>query len=356
MPRPKGPRILIIRLSAIGDVMVTTPVSRALREALPGAHLAWVVEAKARELLVGNPYLDEVIVWDRRKGAVNPGGIWQMGRELRTRRFDWAIDCQGLLRSAVLARLSGARRIVGNTRAKEAADLLYHVRVPRSTTDLSSRQRCLDLLTPLGIRSRDRRMVLPVSDADRSAGGRLLRSEGLKLARRYACLVPATTWTQKHWFEERWAELAALVRDRLGLTPVILGGPGDTAMAEAIHEGSGGECLALAGKTSLKSAAAVLQGAEVTFAVDTGLMHASVAVGTPTVGVCGASWWPGFQDYEHFVLVREPLKCSPCLHRPTCEGRYDCMQAITAERVLAAGRQAIALDPRREWSRLPVVS
>jgi heptosyltransferase I len=324
--------------------VVTTPVSRALREAMPDAYLAWVVERRAAGFLEGNPYLDAVIVWDRKKGGLSAGSLLAARRLLRPHRFDCAIDCQGNLRSALVARLSGARTVVGNTEAKESAALFYHRRVPRRKDDLSSRQRCLDLLRPLGVESSDRRMVISVSDEERAAARETLRQAGLEPGTPYACLVPATTWPQKHWFEERWGALAARTRDALGLAPVVMGGPEDLPMAERIRAAAGGNCAAVAGKTSLKTAAAVLEGARLTVTVDTALMHASVAAGTPTVGLCGASWWPGFQDYERFALVREPLPCSPCLHRPTCGGRFDCMRALTVERVLEAAAAVAGLQ------------
>lgn len=330
--------ILIIRLSAIGDVVVTTPVVRALRAAKPDAHIGWVVEPAAKGFLEGNPFLDEVIVWDRKKGGLKWGDLMQVRSQLRTRRWDWVVDCQGNLRSALVARLSGGRTIVGNTNAKEHADWLYHRKVERSEADRSSRQRCLDLLRPLGIESRDRRMVVAVSNAERAAAKDVLTQLGIVSSARYTCLVPATTWPQKHWFEAEWAALADRMRASLGLTPVILGGPADVPMATRIAEAARGNVVIAAGKTSLKTAAALLEGAQVNVAVDTGLMHASVAVGTPTVGVCGASWWHGFADYERFALVREEMHCSPCLHRPECDGRFDCMRALTPERVLAAAR------------------
>lgn len=331
-------RILIIRLSAIGDVVVTTPVTRALREAFPAAHLAWVVEPRAAGVLEGNPYLNEVIVWDRPRGSLPVRSLVEISKRLRSRKFDWAIDFQGLLRSGLLARLSGARVVVGNTRAKESAHWLYHRRVPRSETDLSSRQRCLDLLGPLGIASRDRRMVVQVSEAERQAARGVLQEIGVAPGAPYACLVPATTWKQKHWFAENWAELADLLQERLGVTPVVMGAAGDADLAADIRSRSRRGCGVAAGKTSLKSAAALLESARVVVAVDTALMHLAVAMGTPTVGVCGASWWPGFQDYEGFALVREPMACSPCLHHPTCGGRWDCMRALSAERVCAAAQ------------------
>lgn len=338
-PARTGPRILIVRLSAIGDVMVTTPVSRALREAMPDAHLAWIVEERARDLLAGNPYLDEVFVWRRSRGRPGVRGLLRLLGSLRARRFDWAVDCQGNLRSAAAARLSGARRVVGNSQAREGADRLYHIRVPRSTADPSSRQRCLDLLRPLGVESSDRRMVLPVSEAERAAGREALARAGLPPGTPYACLVPATTWPQKHWQPEAWSALAAALPGAVGCVPVVLGGPADRPLAEQIR-GMGG-AFSLVGETTLKSAAAVLAGARLAVAVDTALMHAAVAVGTPTVALCGASWWPGFQDYERFRLLREPLPCSPCLHHPTCGGRFDCMRALTVERVLAAARELL---------------
>jgi heptosyltransferase-1 len=227
---------------------------------------------------------------------------------------------------------------VGNTKAKEHADLFYHRKVERSETDLSSRQRCLDLLRPLGIETADRRMVVAVSNAERAAAREVLAQLGIGASERYTCLVPATTWPQKHWFEPEWAALAGRMRESLGLTPVILGGPADVPMATRIAEAARGKVAIAAGKTSLKIAAALLEGARVNVAVDTGLLHASVAVGAPTVGVCGASWWHGFADYERFALVREEMKCSPCLHKPTCGGAFDCMRALTPERVLAAAR------------------
>jgi heptosyltransferase I len=336
MARQPGKRILIIRLSAIGDVIVTTPVARALREALPDAHLAWVVEPRARDVLVGNPYLDELIVWDRPKGALSPANMWSLYQALRPHRFDVAIDFQGLLRSALAARLSGAGTTIGNLGAKEHADLLYDVKVSRSETDLSNRQRCLDLLRPLGVESRDRRMLVPFSGEHLASAADLLRSAGVPAGQRYACLVPATTWAQKHWFEESWSELAALLRSRLGLVPVLMGAAGDVPMVERIAGASRAECVVAAGRTTLKTAAALLEGADVTVAVDTALMHASVAVGTPTVCIAGASYWPAFADYENFTLVREDMECSPCLRHPVCGGRYDCMRVLTAERVFAA--------------------
>ena len=156
-------------------------------------------------------------------------------------------------------------------------------------------------------------MVLPLAPDEQEQAVNALDAAGLEPGTRYTCLVPATTWPQKHWFEPQWAGVADLLRRRLGLTSVLLGGPKDEPMLSRISEHASMPVVNLAGRTSLKSAAAVLSGAAVTVAVDTALMHASVAVGTPTVGVCGASGWPGFKDYPQFELVREEMACSPAI-------------------------------------------
>ncbi len=346
MAQRTGPRILIIRLSAIGDVLVTTPAARALRAAFPDAYIAWAVEPKSAGFLEGNPDIDEVIVWERTTRPVTFGSLLQIRKELRARQFDWAIDFQGLLRSAALGRMSGARRIIGNPKSKEFAHLFYTDQVPKPK-DPSNRQRCLDLLQPLGVRSSDRRMVVNILPAEREAAARVLHAEALDSDEPYVCLVPATTWDHKHWYPARWAELAGMLGRRLGLRPVLMGSPADVLMMEEIQRAAPVRCAIAAGKTSLKVAAAVLEGAALTVAVDTALMHASVAVGTPTVGVVGPSWWPGFQDYDGLTLVREDVACSPCLRHPTCGGRIDCMQALGTERVFAAVEDALATRPAR---------
>src|SRR5947208_1875618 len=150
------PRILLVRLSAIGDVVVTTPVPRVLRQALPNAYLAWVVEEKAADVLAGNPYLDEVIVWPRASWQREPHWFTRIGRharfvsDLRRRRFDVAIDFQGLARSAWLVAAAGIPHRIGNAGTREGSGLWYTVRVQRPEVP-STRQRCLDLLRPLGV-------------------------------------------------------------------------------------------------------------------------------------------------------------------------------------------------------------
>lgn len=349
------PRILLVRLSAIGDVVVTTPVIRALREAYPESYLAWAVEEKAADVIRANPLLDEVIVWPRlawRALGAGPAGRWNCLRqnaaffgELRRRRFDVAVDFQGLLRSAVVTRASRAHVRIASEGTREGSTLLYNIRVPRGENP-SSRQRCLDLLRPLGVVSTDRRMHVWFDEPDRQAADRILRSGGA--GSRIACLCPATTWRHKHWREAGWAALADRLARELDLHPVFMGAGGDRPMIDRIRSRMTAPALVAAGQTTLKQAAALLERADLVVAVDTALMHIGVAVGTLVIGVCGPSYWPGFEDYEsfgdgragRFRLVRKPYPCSPCLRHPTC-GNDDCMTAIQASELFEVARELL---------------
>lgn len=348
----RRPRILLIRLSAIGDVIVTTPVLRALREALPDAHLAWLVEEKAADILQGHPMLNDLIVWPRTTWKTQAGGLGRITRhtgflaDLRRRRFDVAIDFQGLLRSAWAGFAAGARHRIGNTRTREGSGLLYTVRVPRPQ-EPSSRQRCLDLLRPLGIESRDRRMLVAVQAQEREFAAQFLAHKEVH-GRPFVCLCPATTWPNKHWIEERWAQLADAIQDRLQMTPVFMGARADLPMLGRIRSAMRTVPVIAAGETSLRGAAALLEGAGAVVSVDTALMHLGVAVGTPVIGLCGPSCWPGFQDYEGYQMIRKQVPCSPCLRHPTC-AHFDCMRAISVEEAVRAVRAAVS----RERAELP---
>ena len=348
------PRILLIRLSSIGDVVVTTPVINAIRQRFPDAHLAWVVDQFASPVLQDNDQLDEVIVARRSSSHA----IWKDVAELRrlaaTVRglsFDVAIDFQGLLRSAALPRWAGIPHRIGNTAPKEKCGWMYTIQIDRPA-EPSSRQRCLDLLQPLGFHSTDRRTRVCLSDDDRASAQALL-DEATVGENGFASLVPATTWEHKHWPEEHWARLAQLVWRELGLLPVWMGAAVDVPLVERVRDrlhqlDPDVPSFVTTGRTRrLKSAVGILDQAKVVVTVDTALMHFAVAVGTPTVALCGPSAWKGFQDYEDFTLIHklDTHSCMPCLHHPTCNMRVTCMRDISPGEVLHAAQARLTNSP-----------
>jgi heptosyltransferase-1 len=337
-------RILVVRLSAFGDIVLTTTLLHGIRHAWPDAHVGWLVDDRFAGVLEGHPGVDVLHRWDRRgwSGALRSGniravagGIRATRRELRGERYDVAIDAQGLARSALLARLSGAPER-WSLRPRELAGLISG----RSVRMRAQRQLIGDeyrmMLSAIGVDPRGSMPWMPVNDEADVQAADVLHQAGAM--RSFVALCPFTTRPQKHWFDERWVNLATGI-ERLGMSPVILGGPQDEAAAaqlvERMARADAGSARSIAGRTGFANVGAVLARAACTVGVDTGLTHLSIAVGTRTIALFGSAL-----PYVHVPpphrLIREPLACSPCNRRPSCNGRFDCMRAIDVDRVLEA--------------------
>lgn len=334
-------RFLIIKLSSIGDVVLTTPVAKALRGAFPDSYIAWVVEPKSKDIIEGNPYLDDVIVWER-KASSGVSDVFSalsslrpIVSSLRSRRFDVALDLQGLLRSAALARLCGAPYRVGFTNTREGAALLYNVRKPAGEGTIRGSQHYLSLLEMLGVHSADTDMHVPVQPEDREFASRLLAdaSRG-KSPGRVVAMCPATTWPQKHWTEEGWAGLADALIANYDALPVFLGSPANIPLFERIRSLMTGEPASAVGRTTLKQAAAIQELSDLVIAVDTGLMHVAAAVKRPVVGIFGPTRWKHLETEDNLSVLVKEFPCMPCLRHPVCRD-FDCMRAITVDDVLS---------------------
>jgi heptosyltransferase-1 len=333
--------ILIIRLSAIGDIVMASPVIRALRSRYPQAHIAWLVQPEVKELLLHDPALDEVIVWPRREWEqLWRQRLWRelwrafrvFQRSLRARRFDLAIDMQGLLKSGIWAWLSGAPARVGLD-SREGSALLVN-RVVRSPDSRRISSEYLHLAGALGLDTGDFPLHLTISDADEAAALEIVRRHGLQGG--YAVICPFTTRPQKHWFEERWAELARRLLDQFGLPVLMLGGPGDRDAAACITRLAGDCLIDLTGETRLMQAAALIGRARLLVGVDTGLSHMGIALDTPTINLFGSTRPYLDTARPSAEVLYHPLPCSPCRRNPTCNGAFTCMRLITVEEVTGA--------------------
>ena len=233
-------RILIIRPTAMGDIVMASPMIDVLRRAYPEGYLAWLADPGLAVLLRDHPGLDEVIPWSKGEWEkLLRGGhwvalvraVWCLARELRRRRFDLALDVQGLARSRFIARLSGARERIGFV-SKEPGGFLLTRMVGRGPDSdrMSSEYRYM--IEILGLDPGTFAPHLTVAESDRRAAASLLRDAGV--VGEYAVLAPFTTRPQKHWFADRWAVLATRIEKDLGLTPIILGGPGDAVAAVGV--------------------------------------------------------------------------------------------------------------------------
>lgn len=277
-------RILIVRLSAIGDVLHGLPVLNALRDALPQAFIAWVVEGAAGQLLCNHKALDELIVVPR-KWLKSPRAVVDLRRRLRGLRFDVAVDLQGLTKSSVAAWLSGARRRIGydGRDGRELSRWLNNQRISATRTHVIDRN--LELLAPLGIANPDVRFDLDDGPADARTAREILA--GRQLVDRFAVINPGAGWPSKLWPAERYAGVARYLGSRHALRSLVVwAGDQERAWADEIVAGSGGFAM-LAPSTSLRELAAVTRRAALFVGSDTGPLHLAAAIGTPCVGLFG---------------------------------------------------------------------
>jgi heptosyltransferase I len=283
------PRILITRLSAIGDCVQTLPVASALRDRFPRAFIAWAVEAGAAPLVAAHPAIDRVIVVPKRMLA-SPAAAWQVRQQLVPLRLEIAIDPQGLSKSSAIGWLSGAPRRIGfaGPQGREISGWLNSELVCATSTHMVDRY--LELLRPLGIERETYGPPRFEIAIDAAARPRIESAvSDARLGDGFAVINPGAGWDSKRWPTARYAEVARQLGIGYGLPSVVAwGGPRERAWAEEIVAGSEGHA-SLAPATSLIELAALVTHAKVMIAADTGPLHLAAAVGTPSIGLFGST-------------------------------------------------------------------
>lgn len=334
-------RILIVKLGSIGDIVHTLPALAALRAAMPQAEISWVVERRSAEILRDNPLLDHLIEVDTkalRRGLMSGETLRaprQQLRRLRASAFDVALDFQGLLKSASIARLSGARRVFGYSRAglREPASALLlskTVAVPRQThvirKSLLLVQGALDIPAP-------EELSFPINTTANDEAE--AREAATTTGGKYAILNPGGGWPTKLWSVERFGKLADLLWSNYGISSLVTYGPGEEKLAEGVRQWS------VSGKAqpvslSLKAFYSLARDAKVYVGGDTGPTHIAVAAGAPIVGLFGPTeWWRnGSPRPEDICVERTDIDCRVDCHRRSCS-KWICMD-IEVDRVMQA--------------------
>ena len=288
LPRENDrPRILIVRLSAMGDLIHGIPVLCALRQAFPHATLGWLAEGRNADLLEGHPDLDHLIRLPRRWWK-SPQAVMQMRRELRSLRFDTSIDLQCLSKSAIGAWLSGAKRRIGyaGSLGREVSQWFHNHLVEVNVEHVIDRY--LAILAPLGIQHPNVGWNLPETTADAEfADGQL---QALELSQgRFAILNPGAGWKSKRWPAQRYGQLAVRLAEEHSLPSLaVWGGAAELPLAEEIVAHSNGHAQ-VAPPTSMTQLGAFARRARLFVGSDTGPLHLAVSMGTPSVSLHGTS-------------------------------------------------------------------
>ncbi|HYA87251.1 MAG TPA: lipopolysaccharide heptosyltransferase II [Nitrospirota bacterium] len=336
-------KILIIKLSAIGDVVQTLPALEAIKKKFPDSEITWVVEESAAGILEGHPLINRLLVSQRRtwlRLLKNPFTAWQGVRSiirfvrlLRSTSYDIAIDFQGLFKSGVIIGVARADRKIGFDRTREFSYLFLNERLPAYDIEKHALERYLYIATYLGAKDASQTCTLTIEQEQEKVKQRI---HAVKLpGRRLVIMNPGARWTTKLWPERNFAELADRLIQEKNAMIIFTGGPDDRGMIERIvtlmrH----GDVENWAGETTLKELAALASVSDLFITTDTGSMHLAAAVGAKVLALFGptAPWRTGPYGPSNTV-VRSEIDCSPCFRR-TCKKNVQCMTGITVADVM----------------------
>jgi heptosyltransferase-1 len=343
-------RVCLIKPSSLGDVVHALPVLAALRTLWPRAHFSWVVNQGLRGLLDGHPDLDEVIPFERSRATLGAGGLASISRflrDLRRRRFDLAIDLQGLLRSGVMARATGAPVRVGLSNSREGSRYFYTHRIASPGPDSHAVDRLLKVAEAFGADVSRPRFRVAIGPEDAGWARALLES----IPRPRLAINAGARWLTKRWPPEHFAAVARRAVEEQGAGLVLVGAPEDRPLVDAIQAGLGPiPALDLCGQTSLPRLAAIASEVDVFLSNDTGPLHLAAATGTRVVGVYTCTSPARTGPYgSNAVSVKSCVWCAPSFVK-TC-ARLECMAELTPEKVWRA--LLPQLDAGVSASRLP---
>ena len=326
--------ILVVRLGALGDIVHAIPAAAALRRAFPAARIDWLVEARHREILDLVSVIDHLVVM--RDTSVS---AWvDAARQLRASQYDIALDFQGLMKSAVLARASGARRVIGfsiwHLREKGARPF-YSETVPAESAHVIHKN--LRLLASLGVERPEVEFPL-IRIESRSRDAMLVEAAGAP----FAVINPGAAWPNKRWPPARFGELATFLAEVRGMVPFVLWGPGEETLAGQVVSASKGAAR-VAPPTRITDMVEVFRSAALVVSGDTGPLHIAAAVGTPTVSIFGptdparnGSW------RERDISVSRHASCA-CRYDRRCHAAEWCLQSVSASEVAAAIQRRLVM-------------
>ena len=330
-------KVLIIKMSALGDIVHALPVAAALGETYPHLEISWFVEAPLASLLTGNPYLKEVIALPKYRGRNLRSArcLQDVGKHLgavRRRRFDLTLDLQGLAKSAAVAYASGAKLRFGYHWLREFARIVERP-IPHRPESLHIVDQYLDVARFLGADVRTPTFPFHIPEADRIAVETMLCAEGIAPGMPFAALNPASAKTMKQWGAERYAHLADALYEQCDVPSVLV--TADTDVASAVLAAARRPIVSLAGRTNLKQLAGVLQQSAVHVCGDTGSGHLAAALGCPVVSIIGPTDPDRVCPYgQRANTISRRENCGPSCDWHRCEFAHPrCLDAISVVEV-----------------------
>lgn len=349
--RPEIESLLIVKMSAVGDVIMSLPALEVIHRKYPAAEIDWLVEPPAAGILEGHPAINRIIVSPRRQLSrlVRSGRLlqaWRLAaafrRELRAREYDVVLDLQGLVKSAVLVGQARGRRKVGFSRTRERTAWALTEKMPAYDPGRHAALRYLDAAVYLGGQWPD---PLPKKYFQPSAEA-VLEAEALLAPLNEAAplivLNPGAKWLTKRWPLAHWQTLAARLAAETGFNIAVTGGPEDQPLGRAISQAAVGRALDLCGRTSLPALAAIMERSGLVVTADTGPMHLAAAVGASGLAIFGPTRPERTGPFGGcFQILTPPADCLGCLKK-RCP--RPCLELLSPEAVWARLRPLLAAE------------
>ncbi len=339
-------RILISRTDRIGDVLLSTPVIKALREKFPQAYIAMLVAPYARDIVEGNPYLDEVIIYDKDGKHKSWWRSIKFAGRLKKKKFDLAVILHPSNRLHLIAFLAGIPLRLGYNRK-----LGFLVNLRKAHKKQEGRKHeaeyNLDLLSELGISGSPHDLFMPIRQESERYVEELFRKEGISQADKILAINPGASCPSKIWPVENFARVAEKLAGLHNFKILILGGPKEIHLADKVAHKIKGRVINLAGKTSVSQLASIFKRCRLFISNDSGPVHLASAVGVPVISIFGRNqaglsprrWGPlGKRD----KYLHKDVGCIQCLAH-NCQKEFACLKAITVEDVLKAAEDILSL-------------
>ena len=321
--------ILLIRLSSLGDIVLTSPAIRAVRNHFPNARISMLVASQSADLLTENPHLDEVLRFNRRAKDKDTSEMIRLARTIRERQFDLTIDFQRKFRTSLLAYSSGAKCRVGY---HQPNGLLCSVRVPDSSGHAIDRY--FALLHAASIKANDRMLELFITEFDRTYAREAMEKQSICIDRPIVGLFPGAGWKLREWMPDRFAAIGdRLVKD-FGAQVVVFGGPNECQLVDYVIDLMAEQATSFAGNLPIRRLAALIERCNLFLTNDTGPMHIAAALRTPTVALFGPGNHIRFQPLDPIhSTVRHEVPCNPCKQFTNRCKNNVCMKLITVDEV-----------------------
>jgi len=343
---PNYKKILIIRLSSIGDIILASPLIRLVRKRFPQAKTDIVVSTEFEELVSFNPNINQVILFDRQTGIK---GLLELCKKIRQERYDLIIDLHKKLRSFLICLTSGAKERVSYNKHCWWRFLLVKFKINRYSNTPFMANLYLKSLQLFGVEDDGEGLEFYITPSKEMVILELLRREKIDKKDILIGLSPGAHWYTKRWLKERFIELANSLIQKKKAKIVILGGKEEVELSKEIETSLLSKPITAAGKLSLMETAALLKRCQVLVTNDTGIMHIAAAVKTPLVAIFGPTVKEfGYYPYRvaHRVISKD-LPCRPCSTMGTSKCKintFDCMRLISVNEVLEAVEELMSVS------------